>query len=415
MKLVIGLTIFSGLIAQVFSACDNACSGHGTCTFKDICACWSDWRTGDEMGGDCSDRSCPFELAWVDTPDHSGLRHKYVECAGRGICDRTSGECQCFDGYTGKGCQRTTCPNDCSGHGRCEYLADMPYGTVWGDYYGAFESNVFGYSVDGDSSTGTAGIGDKAVTLSADQYWDAYKTRGCVCDAMWTDVDCSRRMCPKGNDVLGDSDCNHKRQVQTILMETAEWWNATTKIENVTDFVHHTFAIKFTSTLNETFTTYPIKLPAVYQIRSTLDDEIKEALLKLPNRVIDDVDVTVSFPPSGWDEWNTTMNGPTWDLRGSGFFNRNVSISITFTGDAVAGKQNLVSLIDYSCEDGCTPKIDGLPLNAWYVSSYVKETQASAYTNYECGRRGKCDYDSGLCQCFDGYTGEACGIQTALI
>merc|ERR1719502_1128137 len=59
--------------------------------------------------GDCSERICPFEFAWVDTPDKLGNHHKYAECANRGICDRESGECECFPGYEGKGCARTTC------------------------------------------------------------------------------------------------------------------------------------------------------------------------------------------------------------------------------------------------------------------------------------------------------------------
>jgi hypothetical protein len=42
-----------------------------------------------------------------------------AECSGAGLCDYTTGECECFDGYWGSACQRTSCPNDCSGNGLC--------------------------------------------------------------------------------------------------------------------------------------------------------------------------------------------------------------------------------------------------------------------------------------------------------
>lgn len=42
-----------------------------------------------------------------------------MECSGQGICNRESGQCQCYPGYNGDACQRLSCPNDCSNHGRC--------------------------------------------------------------------------------------------------------------------------------------------------------------------------------------------------------------------------------------------------------------------------------------------------------
>jgi len=50
--------------------------------------------------------------------------HFYRECANKGTCDRTTGLCNCFPGYNGEGCTRTACPLDCSGHGRCRTLHD---------------------------------------------------------------------------------------------------------------------------------------------------------------------------------------------------------------------------------------------------------------------------------------------------
>merc|ERR1712194_121562 len=162
-----------------------------------------------------------------------------------------------------------------------------------------------------------------------------------------------------------------------------------------------TFALTFRSRLNETFTTYPIRFD-VGRDNTEADyrdfrDDVHLALLSLPNQVIDACVVTVTAG-------DFTANEP-------------VVLNIAFTGDAVQGRQNLLMVEDFECSDGCTPKITGLALFTETTDgmSAVAETQDSVQNTYECGRRGKCDYDSGLCQCFDGYTGENCNEQTTLV
>ena len=55
----------------------------------------------------------------------SNTAHEYAECSAKGLCDRKSGTCECFTGYEGSACQRTTCPNDCNGHGTCESIREV--------------------------------------------------------------------------------------------------------------------------------------------------------------------------------------------------------------------------------------------------------------------------------------------------
>lgn len=127
------------------------------------------------MGSDCSQRVCGYTKAYINTPagdvngdglidmkinrreddsawiteaydieyglgrpDLNGYRerlqwdegHFYAECGNVGICDRDTGLCNCFPGYSGSSCQRTACPGRidgetvrdtvvCSGYGRC--------------------------------------------------------------------------------------------------------------------------------------------------------------------------------------------------------------------------------------------------------------------------------------------------------
>jgi len=260
----------------------------------DVCNCYDNWGIGlSHDSGDCSERVCPFELAWVDTPNNIGAFHKYSECAGRGICQRDTGECACFDGYEGKACQRTTCPNDCSGHGTCEFIEDLTFAATYSDY-----SNK--------------GFVENSKSFPYSQ-WDNRKIRGCVCDATYGDVDCSKRLCPYGTDVLDVRDdllVSTKYQVQQFKFLTPTADSSQQSGDPISND-GETFALTFKSRLNETFTTIPIVMDST-DINDLVHD-IQLALLNLPNRVIDGI----------------TVAGTEVDLGSA------VSINVTFTGPSV--------------------------------------------------------------------------------
>lgn len=101
--------------------CPNGCSGHGSCGADDRCTCYL--RPNGEFawqGADCSQRTCPTADSWVYYPVYGENNvHTVTECSQMGVCDRQTGECDCFDGYDGIACERTVCPNDCNGRGIC--------------------------------------------------------------------------------------------------------------------------------------------------------------------------------------------------------------------------------------------------------------------------------------------------------
>lgn len=145
--------------------------------------------------------------------------------------------------------------------------------------------------------------------------WDNMKTRGCVCDATYGDIDCSKRMCPHGNDVLDIRDnllVSTKYQIQELKFKASDLLDSLDS---------KTFALTFTSRLNETFTTIPIVFD-----ENDLNDmvhDIQLALLSLPNKVIDGISVAATKDAA--------------DI---------ISITFTFTGDAVQGPQHLLKVED---------------------------------------------------------------------
>merc|ERR1712054_91414 len=147
-------------------------------------------------------------------------------------------------------------------------------------------------------------------------------TRACVCDPMYTEVDCSRKMCPKGNDVLDtrmDTTDKMLYQVQNISFNFAGGDDDSETMEELN--MNATFSLTFKSTINETYTTIPIKLYIDHPAKTC--KEMEAALLGLPNYVVDGVSV------------NATQDVLSADYGG-------ISFLVYFTGMSVMGPQNLL-------------------------------------------------------------------------
>ncbi|ETV70385.1 hypothetical protein H257_14065 [Aphanomyces astaci] len=184
MKLLVAAALVL-LLQPADAYCPNGCNAQGTCGANDKCTCYL--RNDDSIannieamytGADCSLRTCPRGLAFVDVPTANNVAHAPSECSNRGLCDYSTGLCQCFPGYEGKACERTACPNQCSRRGICLTL-----------------KTIISY-------------GPSPPTYAA---WDADKQLGCICDLGYRGPDCSIKECPSGADVLLGHGANEGR------------------------------------------------------------------------------------------------------------------------------------------------------------------------------------------------------------
>jgi len=401
-------------VALVSAECPNACSGHGLCKIHDQCNCEPNY-----FGADCSLRVCPYDYAFVDTPsgdlNHDGLvsgttyverqalnankggsplqgaktnipeyemyptdaekgffaaqqdeAHFYMECSGKGECDRKAGQCVCYPGFTGASCQRSTCPSDCSGHGLCRTLREVAVGAL-----------------SRRAVSGQGGNMNLVGVRTAFDYslWDADKHQMCVCDAGFDGIDCTQRTCPRGNDPLKP--------------KTERWCGGQICADEVQAFRlssagSSTYKFTFVSGRNATLVAYftvdtAVGLPgAVADPKHFLaaDDTnagiIMDALRSIPGGELQFVEVRAK-------------SDDLTDIDSRLF-------EVTFAG--LNGNQYMLELTPVS-GDG---KIELAPYEV--VMGNTEDT--------ECSNRGLCDRVTGLCKCFGGYFGVACEYQNAL-
>jgi len=397
------IVVLVAMLGLAAATCPNLCNGHGTCGTNDRCTCFNNWQ-----GADCSERVCAYGLAWVDAPSAEDTAHWYAECSNKGICDRETGQCECFAGYEGKGCRRSSCPNDCSGHGTCYYINQVKKDS----------NDPTNRKLVLDYGTG-AGTNKNYYNL-----WDANKIQACVCDPYYEGADCSLRQCPRGDNILTTGNTNSNGQVeakdQANTVQELIIHQATS-----TNELAGSFTLTYTDLYGGVWETEAISIKDddTHVTPAAIAKRVETALENLPNGVLEDVTVTSvkcggnvgatvttagGFSDTACDGdagdaspdttktcsssvqyWNGRTNGGwlgyfktsvAWlntahkaeDTGGSNtatqpatgdyaLAGQCVDLKVEFSGDQNSGSQPLLQINIAGCKtDGCAPYYDGL-------------------------------------------------------
>jgi hypothetical protein len=203
------------------------CSGHGTCDYcEEKCDCVKEYGgTGAIVDADispsCNQLVCPAGHAWGTLPTVTNNGHGLMECSNAGTCDRSKGECSCFDGFRGLACERKECPvfNSviCAGHGTCLSMHQLSMKTdalPLSDPTNVTVTSDRTWPIYGGSRSGlNDGITSGNIT------WDERTLHRCHCDSSWPvglgagerqqsewfGPACQFKRCPSGDDPLTKS------------------------------------------------------------------------------------------------------------------------------------------------------------------------------------------------------------------
>merc|ERR1711871_1887153 len=329
------IVLVASIATTAYAKCPNECSGKGVCGENDLCKCYAGYT-----GLDCSGRLCLFGKAWGDAPFADGYAHDYTECSGQGECDRKTGECKCNDGFTGDGCRYSACPNDCNGHGTCEFITELAAGTAT--------------AAAGRTHIQYSEFVDQDRTLDG---WDSKKARGCKCDPYYSGADCSVRMCPKGNDPLTKTTAlsaqsrNYyadikdlgvaeleKPEIQTVFVTPPlrhQTTNSADALTNEYTAIGDHFTLTYTDMYGQSWTTRPIRVKTKVESAMTIvDSRILSAKGDL-GLFKDHDNIQV--------EWGNNKHIVKVKQNGAGFQALDVQPTLTAVSSATAFKLTLVN------------------------------------------------------------------------
>ena len=157
---------------------------------------------GSRLAGDCAKNIKTvltilpqFVPSVANTGENLMCHHQAErECSDQGLCDRATGLCSCFAGYTGSSCQRTACPDDCSGHGTCRSNRDFAYDWAIAKTVQMHDKNAVDHTEKFK----------EIYMASYDDAWDSDKHWGCKCDDGYRGPSCALVECPSDKDPLDD-------------------------------------------------------------------------------------------------------------------------------------------------------------------------------------------------------------------
>jgi hypothetical protein len=280
--------------------------------------------------------------------------------------------------------------------------------------------------------------------------WDADKNQACVCDPGFFGTDCSMRDCPRGNDPLthdikycGGSDCQSEEQYIIVGMPAAgvdavkmyfTWADNEVNAGLLRDLRSESFMVK----------------PGM-----TGDDYaelMQDALESFPNGVLNGVTVTCNAAATAGAalashvKCSTALSGHAngeWvelkvDFSSGPQGSVNPIKPVVFRQYGTADPTDVdptstahVNVVTHADAAG-TPTVYGsttvdvLGFVTYQAGAFQADTNwgstddpssvpaAGNHENSPCSSRGLCDYTTGTCNCFAGYTREDCSVQSAL-